>query len=363
MYLASLHVSDFRNIAEIQIALSPSINLLVGENGAGKTALLEAVHLLARGRSFRTPQSKPLIRRGQHQLLVRGEVKLDSVSHKLARTKSVSGENQTRIDGQHASKQSRYAQLLPLQTLLPGVSDLVLDGPAVRREFIDWGLFHVEHNYLEVARRYRKALLQRSAWLKRDEAINFEGDHWVAELTVGGAKISAWREQFVDALNIRAADIMGRLDAGFCFELVYQGAGFSSIEADVFSQLSKSFERDRRNGTTHLGPHRAEMEIMVKGEPAKSVVSRGQAKLIASAIILAYSAELALRSELQPVLLLDDFGAELDDLHRERFFHELEKIGCQVIATTTDRPEYLVGASMAERATVFHVEQGSVGHY
>ena len=89
------------------------------------------------------------------------------MTHRLARGNR-DGASQAKIDGEPASKQSRFAELLPLQTLLPGIADLVLDGPSIRREFVDWGLFHVEHQYLGISRRYRKALAQRSAWLREE---------------------------------------------------------------------------------------------------------------------------------------------------------------------------------------------------
>lgn len=358
MYLATLNVSHFRNIAGADLALLPGINLLVGENGAGKTALLEAIHLLARGRSFRTPHTKQLIQHSEKELLVRGEVASSAISHKLARSKSAIGVNEARIDGQSVNRQSRYAELLPLQTLLPGIGDLVLDGPAIRREFVDWGLFHVEQSYLVTAQRFRKALTQRAAWLKESPTEDFSMDPWVATLAAAGAEISSWRDRFVVALNAQFQQTLVRMQANFSCDLRYHGSGFSEEEA--LEQLATSFERDKRYATTHVGPHRADVDIRVDGVSARTIVSRGQAKLIASAIALSYAAELAARGGAKPVLLLDDFGAELDESHRERFFAELRALGCQVIATTTDQPEHLVGLSSLDTARVFHVEHGSV---
>ena len=146
-------------------------------------------------------------------------------------------------------------------------------------------------------------------------------------------------------------------------QLIYHGAGDTEDAAAAMAQLAESYERDLRHGTTHIGPHRNDVDIAVNGTNAKNTVSRGQAKLIASAIVLAYCTELSQQSNVLPVLLLDDFGAELDSGHRERFFLELERIGCQVIATTTDEPKYLVGDALASRARVFHVEQGAISRY
>lgn len=363
MQLNHLEVRDFRNVTLADIDLSPGINLLVGKNGAGKTAILEAVFLLARGRSFRTTHSKQLIRHSALELIVRGEVESAQLVHRLARGKSRNGESRARIDGEAALKQSRFAELMPLQTLLPGIADLVLDGPSIRREFVDWGLFHVEHQYLDLTRRYRKSLIQRSAWLRSAQGLSFKQDPWAADIARNGAQINIRRRHFVASLNERIYNVIEGLTAEFDVKLAYQGANVAVDETTLAAQMADAFDRDCRQGITNAGPHRNDIDILINGAKAKNVVSRGQAKLIASAITLAYCAELRHRSDILPILLLDDFGAELDKVYRERFFQELERIGCQVIATTTDEPKHLVGHALAPRARVFHVEQGTISRY
>ena len=363
MHLTHLEVLGFRNVSRADVDLSSGINLLVGENGAGKTAILEAIYLLGRGRSFRTTQPKQLIRHGDDELVVRAEVDTGQMVHRLARGKSRGGETKAKIDGESAHKQSRFAELLPLQTLLPGIADLVLDGPSIRREFVDWGLFHVEHQYLEISRRYRKALGQRSAWLREGHDGAFDKDPWAQDIAKQGAQINHRRKGFVASVDQQTRRIFAALGAELEVQLVYHGVGDTEDAAVAMAQLAESYERDLRHGTTHIGPHRNDVDIAVNGTNAKYTASRGQAKLIASAIVLAYCTELSQQSNVLPVLLLDDFGAELDSGHRERFFLELERIGCQVIATTTDEPKYLVGDALASRARVFHVEQGAISRY
>ena len=316
MHLTHLEVLGFRNVSRADVDLSSGINLLVGENGAGKTAILEAIYLLARGRSFRTTQSKQLIRHGDDELVVRAEVDTGQMVHRLARGKSRGGETKAKIDGESAHKQSRFAELLPLQTLLPGIADLVLDGPSIRREFVDWGLFHVEHQYLEISRRYRKALGQRSAWLREGHDGTFDKDPWAQDIAKQGALINHRRKGFVASLDQQTRRIFAALGAELEVQLIYHGAGDTEDAAAAMAQLAESYERDLRHGTTHIGPHRNDVDIAVNGTNAKNTVSRGQAKLIASAIVLAYCTELSQQSNVLPVLLLDDFGAELDSGRR-----------------------------------------------
>ena len=210
---------------QADLSLSPGINLLVGENGAGKTALLEAAHLLARGDISNT-SAKQLIRHNEKELLVRGEVSVGAMRHSLARSKSSTAGSEARIDGQQASRQSRYAELLPCRRYY-GHADLVLDGPSIRREFVDWGLFHVEQHYLATAQRFRKALTQRTACLKDSLYEDFSVDPWVTTLAAAGTEISVWRHRFVDALNSQFQQTLKRLQADFACDLRYEGSGFS----------------------------------------------------------------------------------------------------------------------------------------
>ena len=143
--------------------------------------------------------------------------------------------NQARIDGEAALKQSRFAELMPLQTLLPGIADLVLDGPSIRREFVDWGLFHVEHQYLDLTRRYRKALAQRAAWLRGAQGLNFDQDPWAMDIAKNGAQINMRRRHFVDSLNERIYNVIEALGAQFEVKLAYQGANIAVDEAALGS--------------------------------------------------------------------------------------------------------------------------------
>jgi DNA replication and repair protein RecF len=358
LHLTNLHVARFRNIVSADLTLAPGINLLVGENGAGKTALLEAIFMLSRGRSFRSSQTNLLVQRGTEDLVVRGNVVQGGQAQVLARQKSATGPNYARIDGENVSLQSKFAELLPLQTLLPGVSDLVLDGPGIRREFMDWGLFHVEQRYLSAARRYRRALSQRAAWLKTSPGQPFQSDPWVGALVDAGVSIAQWREAFVAQLNGILKETLGALDSSLVCDLAYAGGQFGVSEDQALASLEAVFEKDRRFGTTQIGPHRADMEIRVEGVAAKNVVSRGQAKLLASALVLSYATVLIQKTGRRPLLLLDDLGAELDQEHRAGFFAQLRGMGCQVIATTTEAPAHLAGSVGIEDLQVFHVEQG-----
>jgi len=204
VHLRSLHIEHFRNLATQTITFTPGFNYLYGLNGAGKTAVLEAVHLLARGRSFRTSKSASLITHTQESVMVRGEMDaIDSRGVSMGVRKNRSGVTQMRLNGQSQSRASILAQHLPIQTLLPQASELVLGPPSERRLFLDWGVFHVEQGFVETARHYRRVLAQRNAWLKtlqgRDPGI--EADPWFAQLMRHGGEVSRVRADYMQRFH------------------------------------------------------------------------------------------------------------------------------------------------------------------
>ena len=361
MHLLSVSAYAFRNIDEITLNLGTGFNLIYGDNGAGKTALLEAIYLIARSRSFRTTKLKNIVKTNSKEACVRAEVGSDSGHiRSLAVAKSLNGTSIIRIDGESVKRSSDLARLLPVQILLPGVIDLILDGPNARREFLDWGLFHVEHRYLGVSRRYKRVLIQRAAWMKANHNSSFEEDPWAEQLITGGVQLSNWRHAFLAEMNPHFKEMLYLLDPEISCTLSYLDGGYGTSEAEGRRKLTTAFSRDIRSGVSHYGPHRADLEFKLEDSIARDTASRGQAKVIASAAILANAALFAKVYNKKPVILIDDFGAELDDERRQSFLKALMSLDCQVIATTTDTPSELLKHKGLEETRVFHVKQGAL---
>ena len=186
MHFERLEISYFRNLSSVSMDLSPGLNFLYGPNGAGKTAILEAVHLLARGRSFRSQPSNTLIQHEQQFLTVRGTIEDEGEGSKtLAISKDRQGQTTLKINGNAELRLSEGARLVPLQVMLPDLSELVFGGPASRRQWLDWGTFHVEPAYLNALRAYLRVLKQRNAQLKeitRDQADVSTLEPWTEQL-------------------------------------------------------------------------------------------------------------------------------------------------------------------------------------
>ncbi len=300
-----LELHGFRNLVDTRLAPHPRLNVVVGANGAGKTSLLEAVYFLSRVRSFRTRQLDRLIRWGAEEAQVAGLRYGDRLG--VARSP---GQTRLRLNGAEAGARSSLAERLPVQVINTEHQRLVLDGPRVRRQFLDWGAFHLERDYRSRALRYHHALRQRNAALRADDRRSERA--WTPILAQYAAQLDAARERFVDALQPTWEQLsrrwLGLEGVGLRY---YRGASAAQAWEEV---LAEQQERDRAQGFTGRGPHRADLLLSHGRLPAADALSRGQQKLLVVALLIA---EVRLWAErgLAPVLLIDDLPAELDPEH------------------------------------------------
>ena len=220
----------------------------------------------------------------------------------------------------------------------------------MRRRFLDWIAFHVEHRHLETWRRFRRALRQRNAALRA---------------RAPSAAMRSWNVEFVeislelDALRRAALDVAQDTLEQYGLALVGTEIGFEyqqgwNREKALDEVLIESAEREQQQGTTQHGPHRADLKIRYDERQARKLVSRGQQKLLASAMVLAATDTAQSALERPLLLLLDDPAAELDGNALQRLMAAIAGLGCQVVATSLERAALDVPAG----ATVFHVEHG-----
>jgi DNA replication and repair protein RecF len=349
MPLAELRVENLRCVESATLALSPELNLISGENGAGKTSILEAIFLLGRGRSFRTRSSEKLIRHGQAKLTVFGSTD-DSPPRRAGIEVAADGGTRARIDGENALSLLELSGVFPVQAIDPEIHKLVDQGPERRRRWLDWLVFHVEPGFGLHWARYNRALKQRNAALRSGAK---EVPAWDAELLQNGVAITEARKRALERLIPglkQTFERFGGLDVSVGFSTGWL-AGTSFEEA-----LRSHAERDRARGTTTAGPHRADVMLRRDHRIARETLSRGQQKLTAVAMIVSQLRLLQDELNLRAVLLLDDPAAELDDKNLHRLFEELSALRCQMIATSLTQETALFQAPKA----TFHVEHGRV---
>jgi DNA replication and repair protein RecF len=349
MPLAEFTVDDLRCIERARVELHSGHNLIWGSNGSGKTSLLEAIFLLGRGRSFRTRNSQRLIRHGRHELIVFGRV-ADAVGTTLGIRVSQADGSSARIAGAAVRSLAELPQALAVQVIEPGVHHLIEEGGATRRRWLDWGVFHLEPQFVETWVRYTRALKQRNAALR---SLPDQAPIWEPELARLGELIAAWRGNFLERLGPYWREAVSSL-SGLEAELQYL-RGWTQ-EMPLEEALAAARSRDEARGVTHPGPHRADVAIKLRGRLAREVLSRGQQKLVAVALTLAQLSLLQDATPTTPTLLLDDPAAELDRAHLARFIDQVRRLRCQLVVTALLPDTQPFGAP----DRVFHVEQGGV---
>lgn len=361
MWLRRLELQSFRNIEKLGIELSPGFNFFFGANGAGKTAILEAVHVLARGRSFRTAHINDLIRMGEERLVIRALGEDEHVgSQRLVLVRNRGGGTELRINGESGRRMSQVSVLFPMEVMTPSMVELVFGGPALRREWLDWGVFHVKHDYLAVLRRYVVALRQRNASLK---AITMgrmkppELESWTQEVARLGNLVDQARREHLEDMRPRVSACLGALSSGFEVDITYRQGWPEGQELE--NVLGENVSREVKSGATGSGPHRGDVELRIDGQLCSGTLSRGQAKVLASALMLAQADAMRANGRRTGLFLIDDIGAELDIRHRRRLFQALVERDCQVLATSVEVPEAEV-LEQCHTHALFHVEQGKV---
>lgn len=355
MHIHRLDLHNIRSIAEAKLQPRPGINLLTGENGAGKTSVLEALHLLGYGRSFRGRVRDGLIRNGADAAQVFVEWRdADAQSHK-AGLRHEGALWQARKDGEDVAQLGDLCASFAVSTFEPQSHALVSAGGEPRRRFLDWGLFHVEPVYLGQWRRYQRALKQRNALLKAGNQ-GAQLDAWDAEWVQAALPLQQHRQHYIEALLPHLQAVAAQLLPNFGVAALQLLPGWRQEQMSLEDALLLGRSRDLLLGHTGIGPHRADWRVTFSARPAQEAYSRGQAKLVALACLLAQARHLqAVRGE-WPLMLLDDFASELDARHRGLVLDQLQAAGAQVFMTGVDVPVELHGRDFC----LFHVEQGQI---
>lgn len=363
MRVTRLRLRDFRRFQEAAFEPRPGVNLILGANGAGKTSVLEALHLMAYGRSFRGRVRDGLVRQAAEALEVFVEwEQVDAVGVPQTRRAGLrhGGDRWTgRLDGQDVSQLGELCAALAVVTFEPGSHALIAGGGDTRRRFMDWGLFHVEQAFLGPWRRYSRALRQRNALLKSGGG-SAQLDAWDHELAEAGEALTAYRDAYLAELEPQVLETARQLSVTLPLQGLEFQPGWRRSELPLADALLLSRDRDRALGHTGVGPHRADWRLGLAGLPGREALSRGQTKLAALAMLLAQAGDFARRRGHWPVMALDDLPSELDHEHQRRVMDFLSaQPGVQILVTATGMPPAF-GALAGVPLSVFHVEQGAI---
>lgn len=356
MLLNRLSINNLRNIESVVVDFHPQLNFLVGDNGAGKTSVLESVFVLAKGRSFRSGQISSLIGPHAESFQVVAKIQKAGTRDDVAQSNTLGIERsrsewKARRDGSDVQQLSDLARELPLVLIEPNSHQLISGAPEIRRRFIDWSVFHVEPDYLLVWRRYARALKQRNAALRKQQKAVAESLDGILSDT--GERLAESRRTQVECLTRGLNEAILRLSPELTGIRLKYDPGWK--EGSLAEALRATLDRDIERGATGPGPHRADLQVFQNQRVAKERLSRGEQKVLSSALLLV-QAQLMVETGETPLLLLDDLASEFDEAHLARVLVLARELDGQIIITGTSLDDYSGQGRSAHR--VFHVEHG-----
>lgn len=319
MYIETLSSTYFRNLASESILFTPGVNIFVGDNGQGKTNILEAIYLFKFGRSFRTNRDGDMIRFGEKFCRVEVNSRMENGEQEQY-TLSIehAGSKQAKVSGKPVARYSELVGKYPCVLFGPQDMGLVIGSPVERRRFIDMAGSMTDRMHLELLRDYKRVLQQRNAVLKQGRNSS-QRKIWDDELIAKGCALTEKRSNVVNAIETYVKQYDGTLQAPFGFRLQYQ-PGFvdESMHAEnreeAFAmKLAAMEDEEMRRGITLVGPHRDDVRLLLAKMELKRYGSQGQKRLLAVIMKLAELSYLEERLGERCMLLLDDVFSEFDD--------------------------------------------------
>lgn len=323
------NIRNFRNIREISFEPEAGINLLFGQNGQGKTNILESIWLFTGCHSFRTKKNQELIREGETvaatNLSFYSAMRTQSAAMRIHQTREVE------LNG--IAKKSPRQLLGEIQAVIfsPEVLSIVKEGPAQRRRFLDVAISQTQSNYAYTLTQYNRALQQRNNMLR---AVALDKEHagsletWEVLLAKHGAALIAYRKKYIDSLSKCCAGIYGGISGGKeQLTLQYESEaeqGFEETEKVLCIKFRESRKTDIRRQYTTVGVHKEDISLMIDRLPARSYASQGQQRCCALALKIGEAQLLHEASNEKPTVLLDDVMSELDEQRQKDVLRYLE---------------------------------------
>ncbi|OOF36255.1 DNA replication/repair protein RecF [Rodentibacter heidelbergensis] len=355
MAISRLLIEKFRNLNAVDLEFDRGFNFLVGNNGSGKTSLLEAIFYLGHGRSFKSAVTNRIISYDEPHFTLFGNIQEKQHQWSIGLQKLRQGNTLVKINGEEGNKISDLAHLLPMQLITPEGLTLLNGGPSYRRAFLDWGLFHHHTHFHAAWRNLNRLLKQRNAALTQHQpyaAIKV----WDRELAILAHQISDWRADYAEALRPSIEQtcrlFLPELDIDVTF---HQGWDKSMEYGDL---LAQNFERDKGLGYTFSGPQKADFRFKANGLPVEDVLSRGQLKLLMCALRLAQGEHLMREKQRHCIFLIDDFASELDQFKRALLAERLQQSHSQVFVTAITQAQ--LKEMQVNSGALFEVNVGEI---
>jgi DNA replication and repair protein RecF len=355
MLLHKLQIIHLRNLKHINLSDLAPVNVITGKNGSGKTSILEAIYILGTGKSFRSHLKSRLIQFDQNVMTLFCKISSHGKFITLGIEKSVNDETKLRVQGESVASVAQFAKYFPIQLFHPQSYELLDGGSKPRRAFIDWGLFHVEHEFAAYWNKLQRLLKQRNAAIKAclssDEITLWDSD-FVKLSEIITLMRASYIEQLIPIFNKIINSIFDEININFKF---YRGW---SEDKPLEEYLQQRLFKDKQLGYTSYGPHKADIRLSYLGTPIQDVLSRGQQKLLVFALRFSQAILLQQQTSKSVLFLIDDIASELDNEHKNKLLkliNEHSKV-MQFILTGTNSDVF----SEIENKKLFHVERGEI---
>jgi DNA replication and repair protein RecF len=354
--LERLALRGFRNLADTSFHPGPRFNVVHGDNGQGKSNLLEAIDYIATLRSFRGAATDDLIARGAQGAELLAEVHVEPVPHQCRVRLSRDAARSVQLDGKRPRARSAYVGVIPLVLFHPGDMLLVAGAPEQRRGFVDRLLEQIDSVFASTADAYDRALRSRNRMLRAEPVDVHAVTAYDELLAAAGAIIGQARARLVSEIAPRIVAAFAEIGGEPArLRVAYEPRCEATVEA-LRRALVQSLDKDLARGFTAEGPHADDIGFYLDDTPAKRYASQGQQRSIVLALKVAELAELERRSDKSPMLLLDDVSSELDRGRNRRLFELLSALAGQVFLTTTQPELILIDHDRKD----FRVERGVI---
>ena len=350
MSISQLSLTDFRGLKSTTLDFHPHINLITGNNGSGKTSLLEAIYVICQAYSFQTHQLKHCISHNGNQFLLFSKFS----DYKVGLSKS-DKKLEIKIDGETVKRRSQLATRTPISIVNSDSFNLITGSPELRRKYLDWCLFHVEQDFAIYWVQFKHALKQRNSILKSRKDLNMV-EYWDNYLIEPSIVIQGLREKYSalisELLTSQFSSLLGEFELSLEYEKGWPTG--KSLE----ESMRDSRARDIKSGFTNVGIHRDNLKLTTNGKPVTQTLSRGQLKRLCIALQITLLEIVKTRSNRPMIILIDDIASELDSNSQEKAFKYLLEMGIQVFISNI---EATIPAPLQNKEfKMFHVEHGII---
>jgi len=367
MSVARLTTYNFRNLSSTTIDLHPNLNFFVGNNGSGKSSLLEAIFFLGHGKSFRTSKVEHLASYDTDNFVV--SIK-DVNDLQLGLSKNLqTGVTLIKINGERHARLSELAKNIAVQIVTPESFKLFFGGPKERRRFVELGMFHVKHDSTNQGREFNRVLKQRNACI-RHHLNNATLEYWTGQFCQLSEEIAEVRSRYIVDLITELPFWLTILLPDIAEKVTVQYLQGWPQKKNLIDALFDAREREQAFGYSIYGAHKFDVKFLIAKHALESQLSRGQQKLFLLALTFAQAKLIARVNRVKPILLIDDIGAELDINSRQSLSEAISHLDCQVVITAIEEgvlQPFISDISVANnecsdktRYHMFHVKHGGI---